>query len=107
LIVFVVGFGTSHIAADATSASKQGSASLFPAVVSAAFAQPSVEKSEATKAGSETNTAEQARKDAAALKRQLELIQIENEKLKDQLGALQKQLASPVQQQEKSFFKKW
>jgi len=99
LVIFVVGFGTAHIAADATDTAKSAPGAFFP-FVSSAYAQDGA-KAEVTK-----KAATQAQRDTALLKQQLEKSQIENGKLKAQLLRKEGATATPPPK-EKGFFQRW
>jgi len=107
LIVFVVGFGATHIAADVTDPVKIKPGAFLPSLVAPALAQDPVDK--AAKGGNIEQPAKGGpRDDSVTLKKQLHEVQVENSKLKHQIEGLEKKsTASRPPEQGTAFFRRW
>lgn len=113
LIVFVVGFGTTNLAANAASPANAPQAFL-PSLMSSAVAQEKPAKPESVNpsTGNGAQSGAETTKEPNALKTQLEKAQQENAALKRRLEQMQQQSEpqkskSPQQKAEKSFFRRW
>jgi len=114
LVIFVMGFGATNLAADLTAgASKAGmpQGQLIP-FVSNAFAQNDSSESAQSPAESGQNQATSSSlsdsQSIESLNEQLIRQSAENERLKKQLESMQKEKAAPIKQEgERKFFKRW
>jgi len=112
LVILVVGFGDTNLAADVTggtskSVSPQGQ--LIP-FVSSAFAQNDssqlAQTSDAPKQADSSSSSDS--QSIESLNEQLMRQKAENERLKEQLESMEKEKATPIQQERKrTFFKRW
>ena len=95
LVVFVAGFGAANLAHDATS--KRAPEAYMPSLIATAIAQ------ETPKKAARPVKAE----DAQALRKQLEQIQAENAKLRDQVKKAEGASGAAGRNTENVFFKRW
>jgi hypothetical protein len=110
LVIFVVGFGTANLAADAAASKSKATTPHVQSLsfVSRAFAQNASPQG-VPAAGSGQSQADPGAQDLKVLEKKLEKEQAENLRLKKELESVQKEKAMSLEPQSEkpSFFKRW
>ena len=112
LVIFVVGFGATNIAADATGTMSRGLHQVLSIpFISSAFAQDETSRdtpSSIDSVRSQPTSSDFSSEQARAVKEELKREQAKNEQLRKQLDSLQRDKAESIRPQSpEQFFKRW